>query len=176
MAMNKQLQVTSHPHIDIAEDTRSIMLDVIIALSPALVLSIFYFGFRSLILTLVSTVSCIVFEFLYRKLMKKSNTIGDLSAVITGMLIAFNLPVSAPYWMAVVGAAFAIIVVKQLYGGLGKNFMNPALAQFSAVMAWHYGHLAKRSLKSSALHSTVDVVTSSTPLASLKAVTLPTTL
>ena len=175
MAMDKQLQVTSSPHTDIAEDTRSIMLDVIIALAPALVLSIFYFGFRSLTLTLVSVSACIAFEFLYRKLMKKSTTIGDLSAVVTGMLIGFNLPVSAPYWMAVVGAAFAIIVVKQLYGGLGKNFMNPALAARVFLLSWPsimatWPQVFERI---PLYGSTVDVVTSATPLASLKAATLP---
>ncbi len=175
MALNKQLQVTSHPHIDITEDTRSIMLDVIIALSPALVLSVFYFGFRALTLTLVSTVSCIVFEYLYRKLMKKSNTIGDLSAIVTGMLIAFNLPASAPYWMVVVGAAFAIIIVKQLYGGLGKNFMNPALAARVFLLSWP-GVMAtwpKVFERIPLYGSTADVVTAATPMASLKAVALP---
>lgn len=175
MAMDKQLQVTSSPHIDIAEDTRSLMFDVIIALSPALLLSVFYFGLRALTITLISVASCIAFEFLYRRLMKKHTTIGDLSAVVTGILIAFNLPASAPYWMVVVGAGFAIVVVKQLYGGLGKNFMNPALAARAFLLSWP-GIMTtwpKVFEKISVYGSTADVVTSATPLVSLKAGALP---
>ncbi|NLM62057.1 MAG: RnfABCDGE type electron transport complex subunit D [Clostridiales bacterium] len=175
MAMDKQLQVSSSPHIDIAEDTRSLMLDVIIALTPALLLSVFYFGFRALILTLISVASCIAFEFLYRRLMKKHTTIGDLSAVVTGILIAFNLPASAPYWMVVVGAFFAIVIVKQLYGGLGKNFMNPALAARAFLLSWPttMSTWPKVFEKVPLIGQTADVVTAATPLAALKSGTLP---
>ncbi len=104
------------------------MRDVLIALVPALIASVLIFGFRALVLTLVCIASCIIFEYFTRKVLKRSNDISDLSAAVTGMLLAFNLPVELPLWMAVVGCAFAIIVVKQLFGGIGKNFANPAIA------------------------------------------------
>ena len=97
------------------------MLDVIIALIPALVWSVYVFSWRALSVTAVSVASCVVFEFLYRKIMRKPDTIGDLSAVVTGVLLAFCLPVGVPMWMPVLGAFFAIVIVKQLYGGIGKN-------------------------------------------------------
>ena len=175
MPMDKQFVVSSSPHGGIAEDTRSLMLDVIIALTPALILAVFFFGPRALALTLVSVASCIAFEFLYRKLMKKSVSIGDLSAVVTGMLLAFNVPASAPYWIVVVGAGFAIIIVKQLYGGLGKNFMNPALAARVFLLSWP-GIMTTWPKVFEMLPltgSTADVVTAATPLASIKAGTLP---
>jgi electron transport complex protein RnfD len=175
MALNKQLIVSSSPHSAITEDTRSIMLDVIIALTPALVLAVFFFGFRALTLTLVSVASCIAFEFLYRRFMKKSATVGDLSAVVTGILLAFNVPASAPYWMIVIGAGFAIIIVKQLYGGIGKNFMNPALAARVFLFSWPaiMTTWPKVFEASPLTGSTADVVTSATPLAALKVGTLP---
>ena len=119
-----KLIASSNPHIRNNEDTRSIMLDVIIALCPALIMSVIRFGFRALISVLVSVVSAMFFEWLYRKLMHKTQTLGDLSAAVTGVLLAFVCPVTLPYWMLIVGNFFAIFVVKQLYGGLGKNFLN----------------------------------------------------
>ena len=104
------------------------MLDVIIALCPALVWAVYLFGARALTLTAVSVGSAVLFEYLYRLIMNKSNDIGDLSAAVTGMLLAFCLPVSVPLWMPAVGSFFAIVIVKQLYGGIGKNVVNPALA------------------------------------------------
>ena len=118
----------SSPHITSGETVRDIMLDVMIALLPTLGVSTYFFGPRVLILTAVAMASCVFFEFLYRLLMKKHQSVGDLSACVTGMLLAMCLPVTVPYWIPVVGAFFSIVVVKQLYGGLGKNFMNPALA------------------------------------------------
>ena len=122
--------VTSSPHIKAADDTRSMMLDVLIALIPALIVAVITFGPRALVLTVISMVACAVFETIYNKIVKHPNTIGDLSCFVTGALIAFNVPViAASWWMVVFGALFAIIVVKMLFGGLGKNFMNPRSAR-----------------------------------------------
>ena len=125
---NKFLTMTASPHIKSPIKTRNIMADVVIALMPALVWAIYVFGFRALTITAISVVSCVAFEYLYRKLMKKSNTISDLSAVVTGILLAYSLPVSTPLWIPIIGSFFAIVIVKQLYGGIGKNIINPALA------------------------------------------------
>lgn len=104
------------------------MRDVIIALVPALIASVIIFGFRALVLTAVCTASCVVFEYFSRKILGRKNTVSDLSAAVTGVLLAFNLPVELPLWMAVVGCFFAIVIVKQLFGGIGQNFANPAIA------------------------------------------------
>ena len=125
---NLKLIATSSPHIRAAENTRSIMLDVIIAMMPALIWAIVKFGFRALTLTAVSVVGCMFFEWGYRKLMKKPQSVNDLSAAVTGILLAFVCPVNMPYWMILVGDFFAIVVVKQLFGGIGNNFANPAIA------------------------------------------------
>lgn len=158
---NLKLIATSNPHIRGSETTRSIMLDVIIAMCPALIWAIIYFGVEALLLTAVSVIGCVVFEGLYRKLMHKPQSIDDLSAVVTGMLLAFVCPATTPLWMILIGDFFAIIVVKQLFGGIGKNFANPALVgrivlflSFSKTMtAWVFP----------------DAVSSATPLAQLAA-------
>lgn len=168
--------VASSPHIASGDSVRGCMLDVMIALVPSLGVSTYFFGPRVLIMTLVAMVSCVAFEFLYRLLMKKYQSIGDLSACVTGMLLAMCLPVNAPYWMAVVGSFFAIVIVKQLYGGLGKNFMNPALAgrvflfSFPALMN---SFVAAGTDFWSGLGSAADAVTSATPMASLHQGILP---
>ena len=165
-----KLIASSNPHIRNNEDTRSIMLDVIIALCPALIMSVIRFGFRALISVLVSVVSAMFFEWLYRKLLHKTQTLGDLSAAVTGMLLAFVSPVTLPYWMLIVGNFFAIFVVKQLYGGLGKNFLNPALAGRAALVACYTGQMTSwidPSTKA-ALFGGADVVTAATPLAMMK--------
>ena len=163
-----KLIASSNPHIRNNEDTRSIMLDVIIALCPALLMSVIRFGFRSLIAVLVSAASAVFFEWLYRKLLHKPQMIGDLSAVVTGMLLAFVCPVTLPYWMLIVGNFFAIFVVKQLYGGLGKNFLNPALAGRAALVACYTGQMTSwidAGSKAPLFGGLADVVTSATPLA-----------
>ena len=132
---NLKLIASSSPHIRSSESTRTIMMDVIIAMIPALAMSVFVFGFRALALTLVSVAACVFWEWGYRKLLKKPQSIGDLSAVVTGMLLAFVCPPTLPYWMIIIGAFFAIVVVKQLYGGIGCNFLNPALAGRAALLA-----------------------------------------
>ena len=122
------LSISASPHIRTGEDTRSIMLDVLIALLPALVVAAWMFGLRAILNTVLSVLGCLFFEWGYRKLLKKPDSTGDLSAAVTGVLLAYTLPVSIPWWILLIGDAFAIILVKQLFGGIGKNFMNPALA------------------------------------------------
>ncbi len=121
------LIVSSAPHIVSNVDTTRIMLMVMAALCPALVVSTVVFGLRVITLTIVCMVSAVFFEWAYNKLMKKTQTIGDLSAALTGMLIAFNLPSGLPYWIAILGSFVAIVIVKQLFGGIGKNIVNPAI-------------------------------------------------
>lgn len=123
------------PQVRTKTGTTNIMLDVIIALVPAMGVAVWQFGLGALMLIAVSVASCVFFEWGYRKLMKKDSSIGDLSACVTGVLLAMVIPSSAPWWMPIVGAAFAMIVVKQLFGGLGKNFLNPALAGRAFLMA-----------------------------------------
>ena len=168
---NLKLIATSSPHIRAAENTRSIMLDVIIAMLPALVWAIIQFGFKALTLTVVSAAGCVFFEWGYRKLMKKPQSVGDLSAVVTGMLLAFVSPVTTPHWMILVGDFFAIVIVKQLFGGIGKNFVNPALAGRAFLLGSYAGVMtswAAPGTKVPVIGSTVDVVTAATPLAYMK--------
>jgi len=151
------------PQVRAKTDTSRIMLDVIIALVPAMVVAVWQFGLKALLLIAVSVAACIFFEWLYRKLMKKPESIGDLSACVTGILIALVVPVSAPWWMCVVGAAFAMIIVKQLYGGLGKNFLNPALAARAFMMASWPVIMTTWAIPAT-LGNVVDGVTMATPL------------
>ena len=165
------LIASSSPHIRSNEDTRSIMLDVIIAMIPALAWSVYNFGFKALILTVVSVVACVFWEWLYRKLLKKPQSIGDLSAVVTGMLLAFVCPVTTPYWMIIIGAFFAIVVVKQLYGGIGCNFLNPALAGRAALLASYATAMTTwvaPGTRAPIFGAGADVATAATPLAMMK--------
>ena len=168
---NLKLIASSSPHIRSNESTRTIMMDVIIAMIPALIMSVFVFGFRALALTLVSVAACVFWEWGYRKLLKKPQSIGDLSAVVTGMLLAFVCPPTLPYWMIIIGAFFAIVVVKQLFGGIGCNFMNPALAGRAVLLASYATAMTTWAVPMSKLSifgSNADAVTSSTPLAIMK--------
>ena len=128
------MTTTVSPHIRSERTTQRIMLDVIIALCPALIASVVIFGFRALLLTCVSVAACVLLEFVWEKAMKKPVTVGDLSAVVTGMLLAFNVPVGMPIWEMLIGDVAAIILVKMLFGGLGCNFMNPALVGRIVIM------------------------------------------
>ncbi|MBR6025244.1 MAG: RnfABCDGE type electron transport complex subunit D [Firmicutes bacterium] len=138
------LVISSAPHVNNPVDTTSIMRDVIIALIPSLVVSVYVMGIRALLLTIVCVAACVIFEWAWQKFMHRPQTIGDLSAAVTGVILAFNLPVNLPFWMAVVGCFIAIIITKQLFGGLGQNFANPAIvarvAMFvgfaSAMTSW----------------------------------------
>lgn len=122
--MSDLRNVSSNPHIRAKDTTSRIMLTVVIALLLPAFFGIYNFGFRALVLILISIATCVLTEYIYEKLMKKPITIGDFSAVVTGLLLALNLPVSVPFWIPVVGGVFAILVVKMLFGGLGQNFMT----------------------------------------------------
>jgi len=169
---NLKLIATSNPHIRSNETTRSIMLDVIIAMLPTLVWAIIWFGVKALTLTAVSVIGCMFWEWLYRKLMKKPQSVGDLSAVVTGMLLAFVCPVTTPYWMIIIGGFFSIVVVKQLFGGIGKNFVNPALAGRAFLLGSYAGVMTTwidaTQNKAPLMGSTADIITAATPLAYMK--------
>lgn len=126
--MEQMLNVSSNPHVRARMTTAKIMQLVAIALLPAAIVGIYNFGFKALAILVVSTGSAVLAEWLYDHFMHKPNTIGDFSAVVTGLLIGMNMPAGIPLWIPALGSIFAIIVVKQLFGGLGQNFMNPALA------------------------------------------------
>ena len=168
---DKIMTVSTSPHIKSGETTSTIMTAVIIALIPALVWSIYIFGFRALSLTVISVISCIFFEFLYQKIMNKRVTVSDLSAIVTGMLIAFNLPVNTPLWAPVIGAGFAIIIVKQLFGGIGKNIVNPAIAA-RIFMSLSFNFMAEfhdiTADKLPVFKINADTIAGATPLAGLK--------
>ena len=170
-----QVKVSNSPHIRSEDSTRQIMLDVIIALIPALALAVFVFGARALVVTAVSVVGSVVFEWLYNKLLKKPCTIGNCSAIVTGMLLAYTLPVTAPLWMVLIGDFFAIIIVKALFGGLGKNFMNPALGGRAFLMASYPVFMTTwcKVHTTLPLFATPDITSSATPLAALKEGGLP---
>ncbi len=175
--------VSVSPHIRSGLSTSTVMLDVAIALMPALLFGVFVFGLRALLVILVSVAACALTEFVYQKLMKLPSTVADGSAVVTGLILAMNLPASVPLWIPVMGGVFAILFVKQLFGGIGQNFMNPALAarcflliSFPAIVGGSYpavgnvfgegafdGFIERMSTLS------VDAVASATPLAVLKA-------
>lgn len=160
--MDNMLLVSSSPHLRNGDTTQRIMLDVIIALLPALAAGVYFFGFRALTVTMVTILACIISEYLARIIMKREQTIGDLSAVVTGLLLALNLPVGIPLWKAAVGGFIAIIIVKQIFGGIGQNFMNPALtARVFMLISWT-GDMTKWVAPGP------DAVTTATPLAIMK--------
>jgi electron transport complex protein RnfD len=128
LSPDKLLISSSSPHVKSPETTQTIMLRVLLALSPALIWAVVTFGFRALTLTVISVISCVLSELIYQKITRQTVTVNDLSAAVTGVLIAFNLPVNAPLWSPVIGGIFAIVIVKQLFGGIGKNIVNPAIA------------------------------------------------
>ena len=165
------LIATSSPHIRGEQTTQSIMRDVLIALCPALLFACYNFGVRALSVTAFSAASCVFFEWLYRRLLNKPQSVGDLSAVVTGVLLAFVCPVQIPYWTILIGDFFAIIIVKQLFGGIGCNFVNPALAGRAALLASYAGTMTTWATPlnyAPVFGSTADVATSATPLAQLK--------
>ena len=146
-----RLTVASSPHVASPIDTTNLMRDVLIALVPAMVMGVVFFGPRALVATIISVLACEFFEWGYRKLMHKSCAVKDLSAAVTGVLLAFVCAPTLPYWMLIIGDFFAIVVVKQLFGGLGKNFMNPALGGRAFLMLCYPV-------------AGVDIVSSATPL------------
>lgn len=157
--MSELLKVSSNPHIRSKVTTNGIMLAVVIALMPAAGFGIYHFGIRALLVILVTVASTVLTEFLFG-LYKRKMTISDLSAVVTGLLLAMNLPVTIPLWMAALGGIFAILVVKMLFGGLGQNFMNPALAARCFLLI---------SFPTAMTSFDCDAYTGATPLAALKA-------
>lgn len=164
--MAKKLTVSASPHVRSNETASGIMLDVIIALVPALVMSVVYFGTRALVLTAVTVATSVIAELISRKVMKRSNTIGDLSAVVTGLILAFNLPATLPLWMAAVGSIIAIVVVKQMFGGIGQNFVNPAMTARIILMVSFPTAMAKWVVPFTDTWS-ADAVTAATPMATL---------
>ncbi len=157
--MNDLMKVSSNPHVRSKSTTSSIMLTVVIALLPAAGFGIYNFGLKALLLMLVTVASTVLTELAFEKICKKKVTIGDYSAVVTGLLLAMNLPVSAPWWIGVLGGVFAILVVKMLFGGLGQNFMNPALGARCFLLI---------SFTSIMTNFDCDAYTGATPLANLK--------
>ncbi|MBQ2902031.1 MAG: RnfABCDGE type electron transport complex subunit D [Agathobacter sp.] len=158
--MSELFHVSSAPHVRAKTSTQNVMLWVIIAMIPTAVFGIWNFGFRALLLIVATVLSCVVSETVFNLIVKKKNTIGDLSAVVTGMILALNMPVTLPVWMAVLGGVFSIVVVKMLFGGLGQNFMNPALAGRCFLLL---------SFTSEMNNFVTDAYSGATPLAQLSA-------
>ena len=179
--MKYDLTISSSPHIRASHSTASLMRDVCIALAPALLFAVWLYGFRVLAVTAVSVAACVFFEWGYRRMMKKDNTVRDCSAVLTGLLLAMVSPPTVPYWVIVLGALFAIVVVKQLYGGIGKNFLNPALAGMALMMtswaslmtAWAKPHTWLNIASNYTAEGALDGITAATPLAALKSGAIP---
>lgn len=164
MEEKKLFKVTSNPIVRTPRSTDKIMLDVIIALVPALGVGAYMFGMNVAILLVVNVACCVIFEWAYRKLMKKNTSVGDLSAVVTGVLLTCVMPSAAPWWLGIIGSFFAIIVVKQLYGGIGKNFLNPALAARAFLSAAYAAYMTAWAVPSVMRDVVVDATTMSTPL------------
>lgn len=166
--MSELLHVSSSPHVRSKIKTSDIMRMVVIALMPATLFGIYNFGLKALLLILLSVGTCVATEGIYEHLMHKKLTIGDFSAVVTGLLIALNLPASAPWWIPIIGGVFAILIVKQLFGGLGQNIMNPALAARCFLLLSFTGHMTNFTA-TNGFGTIVDTVSGATPLAALKA-------
>lgn len=166
---NGMLIVSPAPHVRSRTSTQTIMLDVIIAMTPALIASAIIFGWRALLVVAVCVASCVLFEFLFQKLCKRTVTVGDLSAIVTGMLLAFNLPASIPIWQAVFGCLVAIVAVKQLFGGIGKNFANPAITARIVMLISFAGTMTNFSREA-------DAVSSATPLTQMGTEEMPSLL
>ena len=161
--MAKLLNVSSSPHVRSKVSTSNIMYDVAIAMVPALIWGVMQFGMRALIVVAATVASCVLSEYVYEKIMKKPITIGDGSALVTGMILGLNMPPAIPVWIPCLGGVFAIIVVKQLYGGLGQNWMNPALAARCFLLISFAGKMTQFT------DPTIDAIASATPLAVMKA-------
>ena len=171
-----ELTISSSPHAHSPVTTQTIMRDVLIALVPALLGSIYFFGFRALLVTLVSAAACVFFEWGFCKIQKLHCKTYDLSAVVTGVLLAFVCPVTIPYWTIILGDFFAIVLVKMLFGGLGKNIVNPALAGRAFLFSWPVlmSNWVKVGFDNAAgLLSTADAVTAATPMSAMHQGALP---
>ena len=171
-----ELTISSSPHAHSPVTTQTIMRDVLIALVPALLGSIYFFGFRALLVTLVSAAACVFFEWGFCKIRKLHCKTYDLSAVVTGVLLAFVCPVTIPYWTIILGDFFAIVLVKMLFGGLGKNIVNPAVAGRAFLFCWPVlmSNWVKVGFDNAAgLLSTADAVTAATPMSAMHQGALP---
>lgn len=175
MENTKKLLVTSSPHVRSKRTVRAEMLDVIIALIPAGIAAVYFFGYRALVLMIASVLTCLLTETIFNKAIKKENTIKDLSAVVTGLLLAYNVPFTLPVWQLVIGAIFAIVVGKMVFGGIGQNIVNPALAarafllaSWSDTMTTFVPPHRVATLKSV---TTVSALSAATPLSDPKAYT-----
>lgn len=171
-----ELTISSSPHVHSSTTTHTIMRDVLIALLPALAGSVCFFGWRALMVTLVSVTACVLFEWLWCKMMKQDCKVYDLSACVTGVLLAFVCPPTIPYWMIVLGDLFAIILVKMLFGGIGRNVVNPALAGRAFLFSWPVAMSTWVKVgwdNQAGILSTVDAVTEATPLAAMHQGQLP---
>ena len=165
-----ELTISSSPHVHSPVTTKTLMRDVLIALLPALIGSVYFFGFRALTVTAVSALAAFFFEKLWCKLMKKNDKTYDMSCLVTGVLLAFVCPPTIPYWMIIVGDAFAIILVKMLFGGVGKNIVNPALAGRAFMFSWPVAMSTwvKVGFENAANPlNAADAVTAATPLAAM---------
>ena len=159
--MDNKLIVTAAPHITSPDTTAKIMQRVCIALVPALIASVLVFGLNALILTAITVAACVLFEMGYCKMVGRENPVGDFSAVVTGLLLAFNMPATMPWWMAIVGAFIAIVIVKQLFGGIGYNFANPAIVARIALAVGFASRMANYPIPD----TKIDALASATPLA-----------
>ncbi len=164
----KKLLVSASPHIHSPETTTGVMGDVLISLLPALVMAVAWFGSRALVLTAVCIGTAVLAEWLSRRVMKRPNTLGDLSAVVTGLILALNLPATLPLWMAAIGSVVAIVVVKQMFGGIGQNFVNPAMTARIILMVSFPTAMARWTAPLVSAWN-ADAVTTATPMASLAA-------
>lgn len=175
--MDNKLIVSSSPHVRSNEDTSYIMKQVVIALLPAALAGVYFFRLSALNVMLFCILGAVGSEFLYQKITKQESTIGDFSAVVTGLLLAFNVPASLPWWMCLIGSAFAIIVVKMIFGGIGNNFMNPALAARAFLLASF--PVAMTTWTKTGVNwvssGNIDAVTTATPLSFLKLTSLEST-
>ena len=167
--MSELLHVSSSPHVRSKVSTSGIMRTVFLALMPAALFGIYNFGLNALLLILISIAVCMATEAGYEKIVHKKLTIQDGSAAVTGLLLALNLPPNAPWWIAVIGGVFAILVVKQLFGGLGQNIMNPALAARCFLLISFTGRMTDFTVPSGGWGNIADTVSGATPLAALKA-------
>ena len=171
-----ELTISSSPHMHSPVTTQTIMRDVLIALTPALIGSVYFFGLRALMVTLVSAAACVCFEWLWCRLMKRDNKTYDLSAVVTGVLLAFVCPPTIPYWIIILGDLFAIILVKMRFGGIGKNFVNPALAGRAFMFSWPVAMstwVKVGAQNAVPLFGGADIATAATPLSFMHQKQLP---
>jgi len=164
---DRKLLVSAGPHVHGGASTTSVMRDVLIALLPAVVASVLVFGTRALVLEIICVDVSILFEYLFRKITKRTNTISDLSAAVTGLLLAMNLPAGFPIWMAIVGCFVAIVIVKQLFGGIGCNFANPAITGRIFLLIAFAGQMTTWPTANSYIPG-IDAVSGATPLALIK--------